>query len=76
METEAPKYYWWHGCDLRPFFAEVMAAGADNVRIEFHPDEGLLYVRPNPKRESAATGPVALSSHGHNFVHTCPPDCD
>lgn len=68
-----PEYYWWHGRDLKAFFAEACAAGLENVRIEFHPDEGMLHIRPEKR-----PGEVAAESHssGHNFVHVCPPDCD
>ena len=65
-----PKYYWWKRSDLQAFLDEALAAQPD-ARLEFHPADGLLYVKP-PK------GDVTAESHssGHNFVHTCPPDCN
>lgn len=74
---KTPTHYWWHGRDLCEFFAEVGRLGAANVRIEFHPDEGLLHVVPlaaeGAAEISAAPGPARKT---FNFVHTCPPDCD
>ena len=61
------KMLWWNGEDLLPFFEEVANAGAENVRIEYHFKDENLYVVPlkEPPPEHA----------GHNFNHTCPPDC-
>lgn len=66
-----PKFYWWNGTDLVRFFAKVMRIGLANVRIEFHPDSGLLYVR-NRNEVARANGE---DDEGFNFVKTCPPDC-
>lgn len=66
---EKPKMYWWEGRDLADFFAEVNRRGSDNVRIEFHVGDGLLYVRSaDPRNREGGDG-------GYNFVKTCPPDC-
>lgn len=75
-KPERPVHYWWHGRDLCDFFAEVSRLGAENVRIEFHPTEGLLHVVPVARAEedeaARAPGPGRKT---FDFTHTCPPDC-
>lgn len=65
-----PDYFWWHGKDLRGFFARVMQLGGpDSVRIRF--DGKMLYVVSEDKAASDAE-----ADQGFNFVHVCPPDCE
>ena len=67
-------YYWWHGRDLCGFFNEVARLGAENVRVELHPEDGLLHVVPAAAEEGAARAPGPTRTT-FNFVHTCPPEC-
>lgn len=71
------KFYWWKCVDLIGFFKElgfseraIKDAGVVTKRIEFYPEELLLRVKET--REGVE------SSHGggHNFTHTCPPECN
>lgn len=67
----ARPYYWWFGSDLKEMFAEITAKGLDNVRLEFHPDDEMFYVRnlgTTPESHENGNG-------GHDFTHVCPPDC-
>ena len=64
------KTLWWNGSDLKPLLAEIVEQGADNVRLELRPDM-LLYVVPKRTVGFASKD----GETGHNFVHTCPPDC-
>ena len=66
----AKKYWWVNGRDLRKagFFEMVTQAGADGMRLEFHPDD----VEPF-KWVDIETGEICGS---YDFVHTCPPDCN
>ena len=62
-----PKYWWWFGKDLAPFFALVAELGSDNVQIQFDPETQLLSVIPGDAEKG---GPTTF-----NFSHGCPPDC-
>jgi hypothetical protein len=64
------KFYWWHGKDLKQLLADIETMGGpDAVRVEFHPAEGLLRLRPEELDETAVRAQA-----GYNFVHTNPPD--
>lgn len=73
-KPERPVHYWWHGRDLCPFLAEIERLGIENVRIEFHPADGMLHVVPVDEGadvdEARGGGRKTF-----NFVHVCPPDC-
>jgi hypothetical protein len=61
-------YYWWKGSDLleNGFLTMILKEGAENLRIDFHPQDGMLVIK------DAATGEVCGT---YNQSHTCPPDC-
>lgn len=65
----ADRYYWWSGKDLleNGFLGMIMSEGANNVRVEFHPQTRNLIVK------DAETGEVCGT---YNESHTCPPDCE
>lgn len=65
---EGPRYWWWNCSDLLDMFAMVTKEGADNLRLEFHPnDEGEELKLVDQDREPCGS---------YNFSHTCPPHCD
>jgi hypothetical protein len=62
------RYYWWTGKDLMTngFLPMILAEGADNLRVEFHPDSKELVIK-NAAGEVCGT---------YNETQTCPPRCD
>jgi len=62
---------WWKISDLKNsgLFDEIEDLGDNDGRLEYHFDDELLYI-------ISEDGVVAESHNGHNFTHTCPPDCE
>ena len=61
------KFWWWNCSDLLDLFAMVTKEGADNLRLEFHPNREMSLVLVD-RRTDEPCGE-------YNISHECPIDC-